>query len=250
MQKIIFFFLTFIITQSFLFGQAVGEEYNKEILRKETSWGIVLNSNGYGLTYRQGKEKSIFKKVLFEVDLAVKKNPKEIKAKNPFFTNSKDYVFGKLNRFNLVHAGIGVQNVLNLKPYWGGTEVRYVAFTGLSLGMSSPVYLYIINFVPGTYETNLTTERYDPDKHNVDNIYGNGPFAKGFFNITPHPGVFGKLGLNFEFGNQDRKLRSLETGFCLEAYLNPIQIMAFNDPQRLFFSFYLGINFGSRKDYY
>lgn len=250
MQKSSYIFLIFCFIPAFHFGQAIGDEYNKEMLRKETSWGISLNSNGYGLTYRRGKEKTIFKKVLYEFDFAVKKNPKEIKAKNPFFTNSKDYVFGKLNRFNAIHAGIGVQNVLNHKPYWGGTEIRYVAFTGLSLGMSSPVYLYIINFVPGTYETNLTTERYDPDKHNVDNIYGNGPFAKGFFNITPHPGVFGKLGLNFEFGNQDRKLRSLETGFCMEAYLNSVQIMSFNDPQRLFFSFYLGVHFGSRKDYY
>ncbi len=148
MQKSSYIFLIFCFIPAFHFGQAIGDEYNKEMLRKETSWGISLNSNGYGLTYRRGKEKTIFKKVLYEFDFAVKKNPKEIKAKNPFFTNSKDYVFGKLNRFNAIHAGIGVQNVLNHKPYWGGTEIRYVAFTGLSLGMSSPVYLYIINFVP------------------------------------------------------------------------------------------------------
>lgn len=231
-------------------AQSVGDDYSKEILRKERSWGLNAHSNGYGISYRIGKEKTIFRKEIFEFEFLIKKNPKEIRAKNPFYPNSKDYIFGKLNRFNTIHAGYGFQKVLNFKPYWGGTEVRYVLLAGASLGMTSPVYLYIINFTPNSYDRNPSIEKYDPDKHNIDNIYGNGPFAKGLLEITPHAGLYAKWGLNFEFGNQDRNVRALETGINIDAFLNPVEIMAYNDPQRFFFSFYLSFHFGSRKDYY
>ncbi len=249
-KQLLFFLIFQTIVGQAIIAQAVGDDYSKEILRKEHSWGINVHSNGYGLSYRIGKEKTIFRKELFEFEFSIKKNPKEIRAKNPFYTNSKDYIFGKTNRLNTLHFGYGFQKVLNFKPYWGGTEVRYVLFGGASLGMSSPVYLYIINFIPGTYETKPSIERYDPDQHNVDNIYGNGPFAKGLFEITPHPGIYAKWGLNFEFGDQDRKVRAIETGVNIDAFLNPVEIMAYNDPQRFFFSFYLSFHFGSRKDYY
>lgn len=249
-KKLLFFIFFQVFAFVLIVAQSVGDDYSKEVLRKEQAWGINLNSNGYGLSYRYGKEKTIFRKNMLEFEFSIKKDPKEIRAKNPFYANAKNYVYGKMNRLNTFHAGVGYQKVLNFKPYWGGTEIRYILFGGASLGMSSPVYLYIIDFYPDTYETKLTTERYDPDLHNIDNIYGNGPFAKGLLNITPHAGLYAKFGLNFEFGEQDRTVRALETGVNIDAFLNPVEIMAYNNSQHLFFSFFLSFHFGSRKDYY
>ncbi|MGI6320123.1 MAG: hypothetical protein ACOXZK_04025 [Bacteroidales bacterium] len=240
----------FVIMGVFANAQIIGEDYSKEILRKETLMGISLNTNGYGFDMRLGKDKSYFRKQVWEFGFSVKKHPKEIKARNPFYINSKDFVYGKINKFFHFNAAYGYQQVLNHKPYWGGTEIRYVLFAGANIGLSRPVYLYIIDYVPGTYESNITLERFDPDLHNVDNIYGRGPILKGFDKLKPHLGVYTKAGFNFEFGSDDRKHRSLETGVAGELFINPVEMMAFNKSEFLFISLYLNFHFGTRRDYY
>ena len=52
-------------------------------------------------------------------------------------------MYGKLNYLFVLRPGIGIQNVINSKPYWGGVEIRYFYYGGLSLGFTKPVYLYV-----------------------------------------------------------------------------------------------------------
>lgn len=231
-------------------AQEVGDDYGKSILRKEWNGFIMLHSNGWGGGYRKGIQKTILRKNFFEVEFNFVKHDKEVQGRNPYFSSAKNYSFGKLNRLNVIRAGVGTQHVLNTKPYWGGTEVRYFYYGGVSLGLTSPIYLNILKLDTTYFLPIVDVEKYDPNKHDIDNIYGGGPFGKGWFEIIPHPGAYLKTGFSFEFGTNDRVVRSLDAGAILDVYPYPIKMMAFNPNQYYLFSFYISVHFGARKDYY
>ena len=227
------------------FSDNFDESDNSILLKKEWSVNVIAASRGLGISYYNGKHLTGFKKRMLEAEFVEMKHPKEIKSLNAY-DNAKSYVYGKLNNLFIIRTGIGIQRIVNEKPLWGGVEVRYFYYGGFSLGITKPVYLYIINFnMPGEYD--ITLERYNSDEHYTDNIYGRGPFAKGFYHLKFYPGIYTKTGLNFEFGTENENLRALETGICVDFYPKPIEIMAFNKSEYYFLSFYLSFNFGKRK---
>ncbi len=222
---------------------------NKIVYRKEWTLDILLHSNSsWGIGYRRGTHKTYFRHKMYEIELMGMKHPKEIKTQNPIFTNARKYVYGKLNSFYILHGGIGMQRLLNTKPYWGGVEVKYILMGGFSLGMTIPNYIYVIKSVDNMGNYKIETERYNPDVHLQDNIYGNGPVLKGIWETSFHPGVYAKAGLNFEFGGIDQTIWALEIGGFVDGYLTEIPIMAYNTNQRLFTSLYLSLHFGKRKN--
>ncbi len=246
--KIINIIIIFIFFQSnYLFSQIVGQDYTKDVLSKEWNVSILLRTNGWGIGYRNGKAKNIFISRFFETELHFVKHDKEIKGRNPYFPNAKQYVYGKLKRLNILHLGYGQTRVLNFKPYWGGTELRYHYFGGFSLALTSPQYLSII-YEDKNYITKI--EKYNPDIHYLDNIYGNATLGKGWFELTPNPGLYFKAGLSFEFGTNDRKVQLLEMGAVVDGFPYPIKLMAYNNPQNFFYGFYLSYHFGKRKEIY
>jgi hypothetical protein len=136
--------------------------------------------------------------------------------------------------------------MLNRKPYWGGVELRLVGFGGVSLAIAKPVYLYILNFTSSYYDYDIVVEKYDPTQHFLDNIYGRAPFSRGLGELKFYPGVYGKLGMNFEYGQYNSKVKSVEIGVVFEFYPIPVPIMAFNDSDYYFLTLYINISIGKR----
>lgn len=249
------FRFTFISALIFCFSVAHGQaillsdttiDNTTVLLRKEKSGFFMIHTGGFGIGYRSGKHITGYKKKMFEIELTGMKHPKEIKISNPYFENSKSYVFGKENSFFMLRAGLGKQKIINSKPYWGGVELRYFYYGGFSLGLLKPVYLYILNETGTPNIYNLAMERYDPDKHFAENIFGRAPFFHGFDQLKPMPGLYAKIGFNFEYGTYDENLKAIETGITIEAYLKPVPIMAFNENKNIFISLYLSFHFGYR----
>ena len=242
------FFLCFLFSQGqqVLLSDTSSVNDTKILLRKERSGFIMIHTSGFGVGYRNGKHITGYKKRMFEVELMGMKHPKEVRTVNLYFENSKSFLYGKLNSFFLLHSGIGKQRIINSKPYWGGTELRYFYYGGLSLGFLKPVYLYILNETGVPYEYTLTVERYDPEKHFTENIFGRASFFKGFDKLTLMPGLYFKTGLNFEYGAFDESLKAIEAGVAVDAYLKDVPIMAFDKNRNIFISLYLSFHFGSR----
>lgn len=218
----------------------------KILLRKEKSGFVMLHTSGLGAGYRSGKHITGYKKRSFEIELTGMKHPKEIKSINPYFDNAKSYIYGKENYLVILRGGIGRQKVINSKPYWGGVELRYFYFGGISMGFLKPVYLYILYETPSPSIYTYKIERYDPYKHNGDNIFGRAPFFQGFGKIKPLPGLYFKAGLNFEYGAYDETIKAIECGVTVDAYPKPAPIMAFNTNKSIFLSLYLSFHFGTR----
>jgi hypothetical protein len=222
----------------------------KVLLRKEYSFSINVHTQGLGIGYRFGHHITGYKKLMYEGEFVEMKHPKEYKSINLINENSKTFFYGKMNNLYILRLGAGMQKVINSKPYWGGVEIRTFYYGGLSLGLTKPVYLYIWNPKSGSLEGTISTERYDPDnpKHNIDYIYGRAPFTDGLGEIGFHPGIYGKFGFNFEFGQEDTKIRCLEAGINIDAYPKSIPIMAYNNNTYGFLTVYLSYSFGKRKN--
>lgn len=223
------------------------EEPEQEVLlRKEIEGGILLHTLGWGVQFRRGSSNNIFVKRLMEFDLVTMRSPKEFKTVNPYFNNSKSYAYGKLNSVWILRAGYSIHKQLNRKPFFGGVEVRYFYGIGPSLGFSKPIYLNIVRFASLT-ELQITTEKYDPDVHYIDNIYGRASFLKGFDELNLHPGGYARFGFNFDFSQEYERIRMLEVGAILDVYpVTPVEIMAFNEKDLFFLNFYFSFTWGRK----
>lgn len=217
-----------------------------KLWRYEASGGVMVHSNGFGAVYQRGRYLTGYSKRFFEVQVLNYRHSKEVKTENAGFDNKKGYFYGKLNSFFIIRPGIGYQKVIYTKPDQRGVEIRYVAFGGLSLGLAKPIYLLVAQERPSQVGYDVLTVRYDPDKHFTDNIIGRGPFTRGISEISIHPGLYGKLGLNFEYGMLDDKTRALETGICIDAYPQKLPLMANDRNQRVLLSIYLTISYGRK----
>lgn len=214
------------------------------LLKKEYSVGIIAHNLGFGLNYRLGRNKTYFNSRIIEIEAVSMKHPKQIRVINPYYYNAKSYVYGKMNHVYMLRAGYGYKKLLNRKPYWGGVELRLVYLGGVSIAFAKPVYLY---FWDETYSF-VKEEKYNPDNyyHNSEYIYGRAPFISGLDQIKVYPGVYIQGALNFEFGEQNSRIRALEGGATLEYFPKAIPIMAFNPAQNFFPTVYLNFHIGKR----
>jgi len=253
MRKILlaFTFLFFTILNLTVFAQYEADfdsVADNVLFRKEMNGALILHTNGWGLEYRIGQNRSVFNKWMLEFDLLEYKHSKEIKSINPFYTNTRSYIYGKLNAVYLVRAGFGEQKQLNRKPYSGGVELRLFYMGGLTMALTKPVYLNILEW--DTTETRLVIikQKYDPEKHFPDNIFGRASFLQGFNELKPYPGVYAKLALGIEFGNINQNTKLVEIGAVVDYFVKPVPIMATQKADQFFVTLYLSLGIGKRYD--
>lgn len=219
----------------------------KLLYRNEATFGVLAHTNGFGANYRRGKHVTAFRKRMLEIELVNYRHPKEVKVVNPYYDHPKGYYYGKLNSYFILRPGVGFQNVIFTKPERNGVEIRYVTFLGASLGLAKPVYLEVLEDspIPGG-DPLVVTEKYDPNKHFIDDIYGRGPFLRGFGETKIYPGGYAKFGLNFEYGSLVDDVKSLETGICVDIYPKVIPLMANEHNHQVLVSLYLNFSYGRK----
>ncbi len=222
------------------------EEEKPVLMKNEMSGGITLHSSGWGITGRRGYSLTGYKKLVYEVELVGMKHSKEIRTANPYFENSRSYVYGKKNGLTILRPSIGLQHSIYSKGDRGGIEVRFNYRGGLSLGITKPVYLDILYPTNVPYEFEVLTEKYDPEKHFIDNIYGKSGFTNGLDQLSIHPGLYGKFGFSFEYSSDFEKVALIETGVAFDAYPKAIEIMALTENKPIFMTFYFSILLGKK----
>ncbi len=250
MKKVIViftFFLFYILNAS---GQGEIDQQQKIFYRNESTINIALNSTGYGMGYRYGKRLNFLNKRLYEVDFNYFRSPKEIRLSNPYFPNSRSFVFGKTNLFFNLRGGYGFQRDIYKKVDRGGVAVRYFYSFGPVLGFYKPVYYLVL--YPISMDTYVLKEaKFDPTAlHSPNDIYGRASFFKGWKEIKFVPGLFAKFGFNFEFSKLEPVVQALEGGIVIDAYPKKIPIMATEDNKSIFISLYASYRFGKIIDRY
>jgi hypothetical protein len=220
----------------------------KVLYRNESSFSAYVHSaGGLGIAYRRGYHVNGFRKRMLEIEMQNFKHPKEIKSINPNHEGTKGFSYGKLNSFLVIRPGLGFQNILFEKTEKKNVEIRFSYFIGATLTFAKPVYLEI--FVPSLDSTkryDISTERYDPNRHDPSDIYGKAPFFKGIDKTRIYPGGYAKIALSFEYGKRYNVIKAIETGAVIDVYPTVLPMMAFNKNQQVFVSLYLKMVWGKK----
>lgn len=245
------YYIVFGLVLALLFGTTESLAQKPEIeksyamFRTEAFGGLNFNTNGWGCSFYYSKHKTAKIKRLYLIQFDVVKHPKEYKIYNPLDENSKGYVFGKMNAFSTLDFGTGHKRIIHEKLRQKGVQLSMNWNVGLSAGFVKPVYLEIIKF-DGLQVAGIAVEKYDPESHNLNNIYGRAPNTKGLLELKIIPGAFFKGGFNFEFSSIRDGLKALEIGTKVNIYPRRIPIMTNVDNKFIFTEFYLCLQFGKK----
>lgn len=250
--KKILFFLFLSLWSGLLFAQteeddpaASSEDPNVQVLyTRYKTFMVTAHTHGFGIGARWASGTSYYNKKTYEINILSMNTPKKIKTES-LGGEGNPFVYGRLNNLYMIRLGMGLNKILNNKPYSGGVQVACNFSGGFNLGLAKPNYLYII-YPDNSQGYRLQLEKYDPEKHFMDNIYGGGPYLSGFSHLRPYPGLYGKAALTFEFGEYHEKIRALEVGTTADFYFQGIPMMAFNKYPHGFFNLYISFIIGQK----
>ncbi|MFT4681654.1 MAG: hypothetical protein ACI9FU_000374 [Granulosicoccus sp.] len=215
------------------------------LLKQEFTGGIMLHSQGWGINLRRSKNKTYKRKRVIELDFVSMTHAKEVKINSGVNESFRSYVYGRQYQVLVTRFGYGRQNTL-FERFDQGLEIRYHYIGGFSSAWAKPVYLEITDFsIPFSP---VNTERYDPDnpKHRKDNILGASYFFKGFDKMEINPGLYGKVGVSFDYAKKQRSVSTIEAGVIVDVYFRVIEQMAFTSNNQVFVNLYISLNFGTK----
>jgi hypothetical protein len=225
-----------------LYSQGELNEQQKVFFRNERSFAILLNTNGFGFSYREAKRIDYLNKRILEIEAGTLKHPKEYKQPT-LYSQGGSFKYGKLNAPFYLRAGIGQQHEIFKKADLGGIAIRYFYSAGPVLGLYKPIYYRIVYPLPGN-EYEIREEKFKVTITQPQDIYSKASFTKGFNETKLIPGIYAKGGFNFEYSKEDKIIHAVEIGAQINAFPKTIPIMASNDNKRIFFSLFVSYRFG------
>ena len=241
----IVFLFVFGNLSSQVFSSALPIKELNVLLRNEASGGFFVHSRGIGINYRRGFHVTGQRKRVFELEVLTMRSPKEIKVARS--ENSKGYYYGKLNSLYITRPGVGFQNVLFRRGDRKSIEIRYSTFIGPSMCLAKPVFLEILHHNPANPDQKfVSTEKYDPEIHNQNNISGRAPFFTGFIQSKLYVGAYGKFSISCEYAESRFEIKSFELGAVIDVYPAKIPIMATSKNTNLLLTLYTSFIFGKK----
>ncbi len=242
MKRLLISAVAFVFIALSLTGQGDLNEQQRVFFRNERSFGIQLNTDGIGFSYRTAKRTDYLNKNIIEYEFGTIKHPKEYKLSNPY-TQGSSFVFGKINFPMYFRASIGRQHELYKKADLGGVSIRLFYTGGPVLAVYKPIYYKVI-YPVSLSEFFIKEEKFNTNIAIPQDIWGRASFTKGMNEIKVMPGLYAKSGFSFEYSKEDKVLHAVEVGATLSAFLKEIPIMASTDNKSIFFSLFVSYRFG------
>ncbi|TFH27507.1 MAG: hypothetical protein E4H10_03635 [Bacteroidia bacterium] len=232
-----------LLSSGSLLAQGEIDEQLRVMLRDESTFGVFLNSNGFGANYRHGYWRNARNQFIIDAEFAYVKHPKEYKTVISYNYSTHRYVFGKENLFWELKGMAGWQKELYRKIDRTGISVRMFYTGGISIGFLKPIYYKVFTTSPVGEIIHEEYLKFSPSLH-LTNIGGRGPFFMGFNELKIVPGLTGKAGFSFEYSQKDAIIHALEVAVSLTVYPKDINIMATEENNFLFVNLMVGYRFG------
>ena len=211
--------------------------------RKSFVFGAKLISDGYGIFFEVGRASSVQKATLYQLEISERKSVKEEKL-NGVFSNTVPYIYGKENFFYPVKLGVQQQQLLGNKSNKNGVQITGNYGGGLSVAVLRPYYLQVQE---GNGFTYVKYNSSDSAQFLGGQIFGGPGLGKGWNELSFTPGVYGKVGLRFDYGAFNELISAIEVGINADFYAKKIPQMVYNKEKQFFFGAYAAILFGKRK---
>ena len=224
----------------------------KLVYTRQNSLNIAIHSQGFGVGFKIGKIKSIYKTVNWEAEIASLHSPKEIKTINISEYYTRPYVYGKLNSVFVARFGYGQEKRIFGKPYWGGIETIWTYEFGASLALMKPYYYYVAVYESsenGNYQEVIEEQTFGNHEQWLG-IFGRSAFTKGLTETKLSPGVHASMGLSFEIGKQRTRLQAINVKVIAEGFPLGAPIMDGQRNKWIYVTFHLSYNWGSRFNKY
>lgn len=241
----------FVVFTTIAFAQGELETSREPDNYNLNSYGIKLNSNGWGLYYSFSTRINYRLRRFYESEYNYMKSSKEIKVVNPYFDeySIRKFVFGKTYTVSNLKIGYGYNKMIFDKRDKNSISIHLVGSFGLALAVSKPIYYEIVDSVKiinNKFFPYTSNYRIDINiQNNPTDIVGKAPFNLGISEIKLHPGAYIKMGMCFDFSKDVMKTKILETGVIFDSYLKPIEIMAGKESSN-FLYLYLSYHFGAK----
>lgn len=243
------------------FGLAIANtEAQSVITIDETSKGFVytdesaitfdIKTNGFQVGYLWGKYETYYKYKYYHVGITNVKHRMEYSTKYPvpsIARVSNSYIYGKINSLFQLKASVGARKTFSKKTKRKGVAIGYNYEYGLNLGILKP-YVLKVNYLGDLNGTTLLyySEETHEDFLNQYYTVAHAGFRSGWDNVKLRPGINGRIGLNFNFGENEQLVRSLEAGVDGSLYFNNVDLVV-DGNKPYFLNFYLALQIGWRK---
>ena len=224
----------------------------KLVYNHQNSFHVAMHTRGLGAGFKIGRIKSIHVTRNWEAQVVSLRSLKELKTLNMSSFNMRPFVYGKLNYAYVARFGYGEERRIFGKPYWGGIETRWTYEAGASLALLKPYYYYVSIYKPladGTYWETYDEQTFDHKDEWVD-ILGRSAFTKGLGEIKVSPGVHASLGLSFDFAKSRTQVQAVNIDVKAEYFPLGVSIMDSERNKKVFVTFMLSYNWGSRFNNY
>ncbi len=212
----------------------------------EWQGGLLIHTQGAGLGIAKSRYTDATHLRTWGADLLYMRNAKEEKTSNPVYDDGRSYVYGKVNALLMLRLTAGKTHVRTPKLRRDAVRLSTTWRVGGVLGLLKPVYLEIgYPDIPYDY---IAVERYNPEVHFSDDIYGQAPWLNGIGELQPVPGLHASYAFDFEYGPERDRLKALTVGAAVDAFFWQPEILAerYNQNQRAFVTLFARMEVGRR----
>ncbi len=222
------------------------------LYRKRIQYGANLNSATLGgLNFKYQWQKTALLKNGFDLELARIRHPKEERVYGQS-DNPKQYTPGRINMAFFLRTGYGQNVFITTRDYKNAVSLHYNYSFGVTTALLKPIYIDVFKLSQDPFgQDYIATEKYDPvNTHTTPyTIYGNATFTRGFNEMTARVGGHFKNSLSVEWGEYPDAFNSLEAGFCVDVFAQPLPLMAdeLAKNKQLYFTLFLGFTFGQNR---
>jgi hypothetical protein len=243
-----FFFLWMILVMPFLgMGQRKSSVPQKKEIKNSASWGVGINTNtnsgllgGFSFVYNLPNRSFV------NIDLTNTKDYQEFDS--PYSFNGRTYVEGKLNYLINLRPSYGKHYLLLNQAQEGGTSLSGRISTGPTIGLLKPYYVDLSYTDAGkNITTSVPMAEALNNSYSKSSINGEGSFFSGFSQSKLVPGWHVKTALEFKFETLKQSYLAVETGFILEFFSQPVEILNQTYPRSVYTTGYVTFFFGKSK---
>jgi hypothetical protein len=213
--------------------------------RRQTVFGGKLTSDGYGGFIEIGRAKSVRKAMLYQLEITEKKHSKEEKQAHQVFGGAtRPFIFGKINYFYPIKLGVQMQYLLGNKGNKNGVSVSGNIGGGATLGLLRP---YLYDDAKDGERAWIGYESADSAYYLDGPEYGGPQFGTGWSKLKVTPGLYVKPAVRFDYGRFNELVNAIEVGLIGEFYSKKVPQMIYQKQRQFFFSAYVALMFGKRK---